>query len=47
MVVQCYGNVCTGLSAIAGTGGELVPGWRVEVKKRNSGTSAGTSDAVS
>ncbi|KAL3143605.1 hypothetical protein ABBQ38_002402 [Trebouxia sp. C0009 RCD-2024] len=26
-------------------GGELAPGWRVEVKTRNSGTSAGTSDA--
>ena len=24
-----------------------MPGWRVEVKTRNSGTSAGTSDAVS
>ena len=40
-------TLCTGFSAIAGTGGELAPGWRVEVKKRNSGTSAGTSDAVS
>lgn len=29
------------------TGGELAPGWRVEVKTRNSGTSAGTNDAVS
>ena len=28
-------------------GGELAPGWRVEVKTRNSGTSAGTNDAVS
>ena len=28
-------------------GGELAPGWHVEVKTRNSGTSAGTSDAVS
>jgi len=27
--------------------GELAPGWHVEVKTRNSGTSAGTSDAVS
>lgn len=26
-------------------GGELAPGWHVEVKTRNSGTSAGTSDA--
>ncbi len=28
-------------------GGELAPGWHAEVKTRNSGTSAGTSDAVS
>ncbi|KAA6421980.1 MAG: methyl- -binding domain 2, partial [Trebouxia sp. A1-2] len=26
-------------------GGELAPGWHCEVKTRNSGTSAGTSDA--
>ena len=38
---------CTSLNNTTGTGGELAPGWRVEVKTRNSGTSAGTSDAVS
>ena len=40
-------DACTSFSNITGTGGELAPGWRVEVKTRNSGTSAGTSDAVS
>ena len=28
-------------------GGTLAPGWRVEIKTRNSGTTAGSSDAVS
>lgn len=35
------------MSTVAGTGGELAPGWRVEVKTRSSGGSAGTNDAVS
>ena len=37
---------CGSLHVTVGTGSELAPGWRVEVKMRNSGTSAGTSDAV-
>ncbi len=33
-------------NGVLAAGGELAPGWRVEIKTRNSGTSAGTSDAV-
>lgn len=54
--IQCPGKhqpickigagACPGMTSTADTGRELAPGWRVEVKTRNSGTSAGTSDAV-
>ena len=39
-------NTCMLMRDTCCAGGELAPGWRVDIKMRNSGTSAGTSDAV-
>ena len=47
MTCCLHAGAYAGLSTIAGTGGELAPGWKVKVKTRSSGSSAGTSDAVS